>query len=53
MESVQRPGEQPHGVVHKRHLSLQQRITELRMCPRLRAPVHAVKTHRMRETLLH
>lgn len=29
MESVQRPGEQEHGVMHERHLSLQQRITGL------------------------
>jgi len=37
MESVQRTGEQEHGVVHERHLGLQQRITELSVRPRPRA----------------
>lgn len=37
MESVQRTGEQEHGVVHERHLGLQQRITELSVGPRRRA----------------
>ena len=37
MESVQRAGEQEHGVVHERHLGLQQHITKLSVRPRPRA----------------